>query len=146
MLRKNTPERNIEMDPLEDAGKVTGFSSPATDYSQDRLHIIQKLVKDPTNTFYFEMENNDMAGFGILKGALLVVDRSVRPKNAEIVIANVEGEWVTRKLIVKSSSVHLVSSLVEEEGIDITNGQVIIFGTVIWSCNPMAGIVKRIIY
>jgi len=49
MLLKNTPERKIEMDPLEDAGKVTGFSSPATDYSQDRLHIIQKLVKDPTN-------------------------------------------------------------------------------------------------
>jgi len=146
MLRKNTPERNIDMDPLEDAGKVTGFSSPATDYSQDRLHIIQKLVKDPTNTFYFEMENNDMSGFGILKGALLVVDRSVRPKNSEIVIANVEGEWVTRKLIVKSSTVHLVSSLAEEEEvIDITDGQVVIFGTVIWSCNPMAGIVKRII-
>lgn len=137
MLRKNTPERNIKMDPLEDAGKVTGFSSPATDYSQDRLHIIQKLVKDPTNTFYFEMENNDMSGFGILKGALLVVDRSVKPKNEEIVIANVEGVWITRKLLIQTNSVSLASSLEKETNIDITDNAVIIFGTVIWSCNPM---------
>jgi len=137
MLRKTTPKRDPVLEPIADPGQVTGFSSPAQDYSEDRLHIIQKLVKDPTNTYYFEMENNDMAVYGIVKGALLIVDRSMKPKHGTIVIANVEGEWITRKLILNADKKFLTCGM-ENQDISITDDGIVIFGSVTWSCNPMA--------
>lgn len=132
-----TPPRDLQLEPLADPGQVTGFSSPAQDYHEDRLHIIQKLVKDPTNTYYFEMESNDMSVYGIVRGALLIVDRSVKPKPGAIVIAHVEGEWITRKLGADNDQNYLTCGqkfkdiIIGEEGITI-------FGSVTWSCNPMA--------
>ncbi len=51
MLRNIVIKRNEVLEPIKDRGHVKGFSSPATDYIQERLHIIQKLVNDPTNTY-----------------------------------------------------------------------------------------------
>ncbi|WP_142526544.1 S24 family peptidase [Pedobacter westerhofensis] len=136
MFRKITPKRDSKLEPIADPGEVTGFSSPAQDYSEDRLHIVQKLVKDPTNTYYFEMENNDMAFFGITKGALLIVDKSVKPKHGAIVIANVEGEWITRKLFA-GDNMRFLTCGIESQNIPITDEGIVIFGAVTWSCNPM---------
>jgi DNA polymerase V len=136
MLRKNTPKRDLRLEPLADPGQVTGFSSPAQDYAEDRLHIIQKLVKDPTNTYYFEMESNDMSYYGIVKGALLIVDRSVKAKPGAIVIANVEGEWITRKLSVDNDQNYLTCGQ-KDKDILIGDEGITIFGAVTWSCNPM---------
>jgi DNA polymerase V len=137
MLRKTTPKRDFKLEPLADPGQVTGFSSPAQDYDEERLHIIQKLVKDPTNTYYFEMESNDMSAYGIVKGALLVVDRSLKPKQGSIIIVNVEGEWITRKLAVEGDQ-HLLTCGQKDKDIIIGDEGVTIFGSVTWSCNPMA--------
>jgi len=136
MLRNTIPTRDSNLEPLTDPGQVTGFSSPAQDYHEDRLHIIQKLVKDPTNTYYFEMENNDMSGFGIVKGALLIVDKSVEPKHGAIVIANVEGEWITRKLFAADHQKYLTCGI-QDRDVPITTDGIVIFGAVTWSCNPM---------
>ena len=146
MIRKIAPERDINLEPLADPGQVTGFSSPAQDYSQDRLHIIQKLVNDPTNTYYFEMENNDMCGYGIVKGALLIVDRSVKPKDGAIIIVNVEGEWITRKLIIKDN-LNFLTCGIQENDLLITDEGIVIFGAVTWSCNPMPNgtIINRLV-
>jgi DNA polymerase V len=137
MLRKTTPQRDLRLEPLADPGQVSGFSSPAQNYEEDRLHIIQKLVKDPTNTYYFEMESNDMSVYGIVKGALLIVDRSVKPRPGAVVIANVEGEWITRKLL-NDNDQNLLSCGQKDKDIIITDEGITIFGSVTWSCNPMA--------
>ena len=136
MLRKTTPKRDSKLEPLADPGQVTGFSSPAQDYDEERLHIIQKLVKDPTNTYYFEMESNDMSVYGIVKGALLIVDRSLKPKQGSIIIVNVEGEWITRKLGVDGDQRFLTCGQKDKDVI-IGDEGITIFGSVTWSCNPM---------
>lgn len=137
MLRKSTPERDLDMEPLADPDQVTGFSSPAQDYKQDRLHIIQKLVKDPTNTFYFEAENNDLIEFGIKRGALLVVDKSVPITNARIVVAHHEGEWIIRQLFMLNGKKYLITRNTHTTTVEI-NESTVIFGVVTWSCNPLS--------
>jgi len=127
MLRNLTSARDHELEPLADPTRVSGFASPAADYIQDRLHIAQRLVTDPTNTFYFEMASDELSTSGICKGALLVVDRSVSPKAGSTVVASVEGEWTLRRLDTPAEGA-------EEE--------LTIFGVVTWSCNPMAEVVK----
>ena len=136
MLRKTKPSRNEELEPLENPGQVTGFSSPAGDYAQDRLHIIQRLVKDPTNTYYFEMDNNDMIQMGINRGALLVVDRSIKPRNGSIIVGYYEGEWLTRMLV---SNQYLSTGPMDRKPIKIEEDGIMIFGVVTWSCNPLVG-------
>ncbi|MBC7913826.1 MAG: hypothetical protein H7Y07_06845, partial [Pyrinomonadaceae bacterium] len=54
MLRQIQSNKDTELEPIADPGQVSGFQSPAADYQEDRLHILQKLVSDPLNTFYFE--------------------------------------------------------------------------------------------
>lgn len=127
MLRNLTAVRDADLEPLADPTKVSGFASPAADYLQDRLHIVQRLVSDPTNTYYFEMASDELASAGIRKGALLVVDRSLKPKRGATVVATVEGEWSVRRIDEEAASA-------EQE--------LTIFGVVTWSCNPMAELVK----
>ncbi|MET1057076.1 MAG: S24 family peptidase, partial [Pedobacter sp.] len=70
------------------------------------------------------------------KGALLIVDRSVKPKPGAIVIANVEGEWITRKLESNDEQNYLTCGQ-KDRDIIITDEGITIFGSVTWSCNPM---------
>lgn len=130
---------------VEDPGQVTGFSYPATDYIQERLHIIQKLVNDPTNTYYFEMRTDELTSFGIAKGALLIVDRSIKAKSGSTVVVNIEGEWMVRKLIISGKDRYLRSGEADERTILLNENGIVIFGVVTWSCNPLAVLTKHLI-
>lgn len=135
MLREIDVPRNIEQEPLANAGAVSGFVSPAEDYKGRRLHIAQRIVTDPINTFYFEAINNEMQDYGITKGTLLIVDRSKDIHNGMLIICNVEGEWLNRFLVRKANQTFLYSSKANPP-LEITGKNVEIFGAVTWHCVP----------
>ena len=120
MLRQIQPNIDIELEPIEDPGQVSGFQSPAADYQEDRLHIIQKLVSDPLNTFYFEAGSDEMDQFGIRTGTILIVDRSKKPTGGMIVIAWHHGEWLVRQLITHVKNKYLTTGKEEDEFIELT--------------------------
>lgn len=135
MLREIDVPRNEEQEPLVNAGAVSGFVSPAEDYKERRLHISQRIVTDPINTFYFEAINDEMKDNGITTGTLLIVDRSKEIKNGMLVICNVDGEWLNRFLVNKGNQTFLYSSK-DKPPIEITGKNVEIFGAVTWHCVP----------
>ncbi|WP_118195477.1 S24 family peptidase [Albibacterium indicum] len=143
MLREINPKRDKELEPLADPGNVSGFASPAGDYIQDRLHIVQKLVKDPVSTFYFQMESKELESLGISKNALLVVDRSVPPRHGSIIVVNKDGEWIVRQLIILGRQKYLVNGRLQSERTLIDDDGIHIFGVVTWSCNPMLKLIKH---
>lgn len=145
MLQNNLPKQDNQLEPLENPSQVTGFASPAGDYAQERLHIIQQLVKDPTNTYYFEMESDDMQPCGIIRGALLVVDRSLKAKSGSIVVVNAEGQWRIRMLLEYENKNYLTTGEVNEQSTLIGRDGINIFGVVAWSCNPMSGVKSLIV-
>jgi len=79
--------------------KISGFQSPAADYLEGRLDITEKIVIDPHATFYFQMQGNTMAGYGICDGDILVIDRSLKPIEGAFVIAFVAGFFNCRLLL-----------------------------------------------
>jgi SOS-response transcriptional repressor LexA len=87
------------------------------------------LVPDPTNTFYFKMDSNSMNKFGIMKGAMLIVDRGLLPGEGSIVVAYYAGEWITRMA--------LEGFLTCGDGFDLPASECQVFGVVTWSCNSM---------
>lgn len=136
MIREIDIPRNEFIDFLANPGKVSGFVSPAEDYAQKRLHIAHRLVNDPVNTFYFEADDEQMRYFGIRKGSIIVVDKSVPIKSGMLVVCCVDEEWLTRKLCIRGNSQFLCINDNFEACLNITGRQITIFGAVTWTCLP----------
>ncbi len=126
---------NLSSLPLRIALKVragrTHFPSPAQDYEQGTLDLNHWLIPNPPATFFFETEGDSMVGAGIFPGSLLVVNRALTPGNGDIVIVDVEGEWMVKRLqrrgallrLLSENPAHAPITLQEEENL-------VVFGVV----------------
>ncbi len=86
--------------PLVMASVSAGFPSPAEDYVEGRLDLNRHLIKHPAATFFVRVAGTSMERAGIHPGDLLVVDRSLEPRNGHIVLAAVDGEVTVKRLLV----------------------------------------------
>ena len=74
------------------------FSNQSQDYRDEDLNLHTYLVKRPHATQFVFAQSNAMEGAGINEGALLIVDHSLKPKNGDIVVAAVQGEFMLRAI------------------------------------------------
>ena len=86
-----------------------GFPSPATDYIEEDVDLNAHLIKNVPATFVIRVQGKSMTDVGIYDGDLLVVDRSLDPKNFSTVVANVHDELVVKNFI-KSKDQNFLSS------------------------------------
>ena len=86
-----------------------GFPSPATDYVEEDIDLNVHLIKNAPATFIIRVQGKSMSNVGIYDGNLLIVDKSLRPKNLSIVIANVNDELVVKSFI-KEKNLQFLSS------------------------------------
>ena len=84
--------------PFADGGIRAGFPSPAQDYVDRSLDFNRELIRHPAATFYARVVGLSMVGAGIDEGDILVVDRSLEPRQGDIVVAWVEGEFTLKYL------------------------------------------------
>ncbi|PKO46697.1 MAG: hypothetical protein CVU31_09545 [Betaproteobacteria bacterium HGW-Betaproteobacteria-4] len=84
--------------PIDEVRVSAGFPSPAADYADKRLDINEYLVRNPVSTFFFSVEGDSMQGAEIFDGDMLVVDKSIRPRHGQIVIAFVDGQRLVKRL------------------------------------------------
>ena len=77
---------------------VAGFPSPAEQYLEPPLDLNELLVKRPAATYFVRVQGDSMEGKGIYDGDLLVVDRSLDPRDGDVVIAAVDGEFTVKTL------------------------------------------------
>ena len=86
-----------------------GFPSPATDYVEEDIDLNNHLIKNMPSTFLIRVQGKSMNNIGIHDGDLLVVDRSLNPKNFSTVIANVNDELVVKNFIKEKNQSFLTS-------------------------------------
>ena len=84
--------------PKVSGSVVAGFPSPAEQYLEPPLDLNELLVKRPAATYFVRVEGDSMVGAGIRDGDLLVVDRSLRPADGDVIIASVDGEFMVKTL------------------------------------------------
>jgi DNA polymerase V len=107
--------------PIRFLGSVkAGFPSPASDYMENPIDLNDRFVKRPASTFFFETDGDSMADAHIPHGSLLVVDRSIKPKNNSIVIAIVDGEFTVKFLVQNIKGFMLVPANPKYRNIVIT--------------------------
>ena len=87
-----------------------GFPSPATDYMENKLDLNEYLIKHPAATFIVKASGSSMVNADIYSGDLLIVDRSITPKNNNIVIASIFGDLTVKKIKKKDKLFFLVSA------------------------------------
>ena len=87
----------------------TGFPSPATDYIEEDIDLNIHLIKNVPATFIIRVQGKSMSDIGIYDGDLLVVDKSLQPKNFSTVIANVNDDLVVKNFI-KEKDLQFLSS------------------------------------
>ena len=76
-----------------------GFPSPATDYIEEDVDLNIHLIKNVPATFIIRVQGKSMTDVGIYDGDLLVVDKSLKPKNFSTVVANVHDELVVKNFV-----------------------------------------------
>jgi len=77
---------------------ATGFPSPADDYVDRPIDLNKVLVAHPAATFFLRVEGAGMEEEGIAAGDVLVVDRSLAPRDGDVVVAVCDGELVVRRM------------------------------------------------
>jgi len=109
-----------------------GFPSPATDYIEDDIDLNSHLITNAPATFIIRVQGKSMTNVGIYDGDLLIVDKSLNPKNFSTVIANVNEELVVKTLIKSKETNYLTSgSKNASDRINLTNNpEIIIWGVV----------------
>lgn len=93
--------------PLFEAKVPAGFPSPAADYEEDKLDLNRHLIKNPAATFFVRVSGDSMEGAGIHHSDLLVVDRSIEPRDKSIVIAVINGELTVKIIKIKGKKITL---------------------------------------
>ncbi|WP_241613207.1 S24 family peptidase [Rosenbergiella epipactidis] len=73
------------------------FPSPAQNYAENRLDL-NAILKLSAHSHYFMICEGNYPLAGIIKGALLIIDRSLDPVEGSIVIAEVAGGLEVRCL------------------------------------------------
>ena len=92
------PNISSEELALEFAESIhAGFPSPAADHNGERINLVREMTPHPETTFYAHVEGDSMRDAGILDGDIVVVDRSLEPKNGDFIVAYIDNEYTLKE-------------------------------------------------
>lgn len=113
------------------AGISAGFPSPADDFRNKRISLDEELVNDERSTYYARVSGESMIGAGLDHDDLLVIDKSVPPKDGKIAVCYVDGEFTVKRLKITSECVYLMPANDKYKPIKITEDkQLLVWGIV----------------
>lgn len=69
-----------------------GFPSPADDYLDAPIDLSRALIQNAPATFIMTVAGDSAIDAGIFDGSLITVDRSLRPRDGDPVVVDVNGE------------------------------------------------------
>lgn len=97
--------------PLRILGTVAaGFPSPAEEELADSISLDELLIDNKAATFLLKVSGDSMIDEGIKPGDMVIVDKSRTPKNGDIVIAEVDGDWTMKFLKKRGEKISLVAA------------------------------------
>lgn len=89
---------------------AAGFPSPAEEELRDIISLDEYLIGRRSSSFLLKVSGDSMIGEGIKPGDLVIVDRGKDPKNGDVIVAEVDGEWTMKYFRKQGSTVVLESA------------------------------------
>ncbi len=88
-----------------------GFPSPADDYLEEVLSLDDVCITNQASTFLGRIKGNSLNDVCIYEGDIAVIDKAQKPKNKDLVVCAIDGEFNAKILrIEKQGGVQLISA------------------------------------
>lgn len=95
--------------PVFLSGIQCGFPSPADDYLEEVISLDDVCNTHPSSTFLGRAAGNSLNDVGIFEGDILVIDKSIKPQDGDLVICAIDGEF-NAKILRKDSTCFMLLS------------------------------------
>ena len=106
--------------PFAENGVSAGFPSPADDVMELGLDLNKALIPHPAATFYAKVKGSSMIDAGIGEGDILVIDKSLDPKDGDIAICFIDGEFTVKRIACREGGLLLMPANEKFQPIRIT--------------------------
>jgi len=106
--------------PFAENGVSAGFPSPADDVMELGLDLNKALIPHPAATFYARVKGSSMIDAGISEGDILVIDKSLDPKDGDIAICFIDGEFTVKRISCQDTGLLLMPANEKFQPIRIT--------------------------
>lgn len=90
--------KSDEPDDFSGVSEHAGFPNAATDSSLTSLDLGKLLIKNPAGTFFMRTRGDSGEKFGIFAGDTVIIDRSLNPRNSDLVVWWSNEEFVIGRL------------------------------------------------
>ena len=111
---------NMEI-PVLSTPISAGFPSPALDFIDLSIDMNKYLIKRPTSTFYGRVKGQSMKDVGISDGDLLVIDKSIAPKDDQVAVCYLDGEFTLKKIKLEKDICWLIPANEAYQPIQVTS-------------------------
>ncbi len=99
-----------------------GFPSPAQDHVDDGIDLNRELIKHPASTFCARVAGDSMRDCGIDDGDLLIIDKSLTPREGSVAVCFVDGEFTLKRISVRKDGIWLVPANPHYPALHVTDG------------------------
>ncbi|MDC5278115.1 translesion error-prone DNA polymerase V autoproteolytic subunit [Acinetobacter baumannii] len=103
-----------------------GFPSPAQDYVEKLMDMNEHLIRNECATFIVKVCSLSMINAGIDINDELVVDRSLKAKHNDIIVALIDNEFTVKRLQIDSQGIWLKAENPDFNHIYLKDGQVLV--------------------
>lgn len=79
------------------AGGYGSFESPALDFPEDTIDLMNLLIKDKETVFFANVTGDSLNGIGIFDGDILIIQKGMLPKENDVIIVFLDGEFYVKK-------------------------------------------------
>lgn len=108
--------------PLYSKKSHAAHPGPSNDIPAERFDMVAHLVSNPGSTFFVRVAGDAMTGIGVYDGDIAVVDNAVEPKNGDVVVVIIGGEFAIRRYMVKNKKVELKAENSKVAAIKVADG------------------------
>ncbi len=122
--------QNNDLLSIKALNKQTQKNALKNDYNT-KADINSTLIKNPESTFLIKVTGNSMIDAGINSGDILVVDRSLKPTNRNIIVAALNDKLLVKRYVLTDNEIELMSENTDFANIKVkTNDKFEVWGVV----------------
>ena len=125
--------------PLFEAGVSAGTPMQVHSFTDTTINLSKELIKNSKTTFAVRVNGQSMIDAGIDDKDLLIVDKALEPKDKQIILAVINGEFTVKRIIRNGDDIFLQAENVSYAPIKINeNMDFRIWGVVL-------GVIKKMV-
>lgn len=125
--------------PYFESAVQAGFPSPAEGDYSGPLDIVSHLIPHPENVRLVRVTDESMVGAGIYPDDILIADKTLPPRDGDVVVLTHLGDILIRRLLISDREIRLRAENDDFETVRVERDGIEILGVVRHSVHTLHG-------